>query len=250
VRSGIYAGSIVHARPRDPEHRFTYDHRVLLIDLDELTQLDDSSRLLSVEHANLMSFRRADYFGDSRRPLAECIRDEVEAQLAFRPDGPISQLAHTRTLGWLFNPIALYYCYERTGRTVVAVVAVVTNTPWKESHAYVMPGTGTHRVAKALHVSPFFAMQQDYEISVTEPGDGLSVRITTTQSGEAVFFVELRLRRAELTRRALRRLLVAHPLATIAVSVRIHLQAARLWWAGATFHRHPRSQRVAQEEST
>jgi DUF1365 family protein len=131
---------------------------------------------------------------------------------------------------------------------IVAVVAVVTNTPWKESHAYVMPGIGTHRFPKELHVSPFFGMEQSYEITVTEPCEELLVRITTEEAGESVFFAELRLHREDLTRRSLRQFLVRHPLATIAVSVRIHLQAARLWRAGATFHRHPAPMPVVQSE--
>jgi DUF1365 family protein len=104
VRSVIYSGRMVHARRGVPEHHFTYDHHTLLVDLDELAQLDDGHRLLSVERPNLMSFRRADYFGDPQRPLDECIRDIVESRLSARPDGPIRQLAHVRTLGWLFNP--------------------------------------------------------------------------------------------------------------------------------------------------
>lgn len=248
MRSGIYTGSIVHARRGAPQHSFAYKHHTLLIDLDELSQLDDEHRLLSVEHPNLMSFRRADYFGDPQRPLIECIRDVVEARLASRPDGPIVQLGHVRTFGWLFNPITLYYCYERTGHRVVAVVAVVTNTPWKESHAYVMAGSGTHRFAKALHVSPFFGMHQTYEMTVSEPGEEIVVRITTEENGAAVFFVELRLRRRELSRSAIRQFLISRPLATVAVSARIHLQAARLWMAGARFHRHPRSIALVRNE--
>ncbi|MEO8693735.1 MAG: DUF1365 domain-containing protein [Acidimicrobiales bacterium] len=241
MNSAIYSGSMAHARRGEPEHQFTYDHHTLLIDLDELTQLDDSRRWLSIDRPNLMCFKRADYFGDPQRPLAESIRDVVEARLFFRPEGSIRQLAHVRTLGWLFNPIALYYCYEQTGRTVVAVVAVVTNTPWNETHAYVMPGVGTHRFAKELHVSPFFGMQQTYEMTITEPGEELRVRITTEEAGETVFCAQLHLRRQELTPSSLRWFLVKHPLATVAVSLRIRLQAARLWKSGAIVHRHPQS---------
>ncbi|MEO5837521.1 MAG: DUF1365 domain-containing protein [Acidimicrobiales bacterium] len=249
MRSAIYSGCMVHVRRGEPEHRFTYDHHTLLIDLDELAQLDEGHRLLSIDRPNLMCFRRTDYFGDPRRPLADCIRDLVEVRLSLRPEGPIRQLAHLRTLGWLFNPIALYYCYERSGRTVVAVVAVVTNTPWKESHAYVMAGIGTHRFAKELHVSPFLGMQQTYEMTVTDPGEELIVRIASEEDGESVFFAQLHLRRQELTSHSLRWLVVKHPFATVAVSLRIHLQAARLWKAGAIFHRRPGSIPLVRSES-
>jgi DUF1365 family protein len=104
-----------------------------------------------------------------------------------------------------------------------------------------MPGVGTHRFAKALHVSPFFGMQQTYEMTVTEPGEELRVRITTEEASATVFFAQLHLRRQELTTSSLRWFLVKHPLATVAVSLRIRLQAARLWKSGAIVHRHPQT---------
>ena len=60
-----------------------------------------------------------------------------------RPDGPIAMLTQLRTWGWLFNPITIYYCFDRTGTTVARAVVEVTNTPWHERAAYVLPGRGS-----------------------------------------------------------------------------------------------------------
>ena len=54
-------------------------------------------------------------------------------------EGPIRLLTHLRYLGHCFNPVSFYYCYDAAGEQVTAVVAHVTNTPWGERHAYVMP---------------------------------------------------------------------------------------------------------------
>ena len=75
-------------------------------------------------------------------------------------------LTNLRCLGHLFNPVSFYYCFDRAGEELEAVVAEVTNTPWGERHAYVLGVRGTdggvrERVDKVFHVSPFMAMDHD-----------------------------------------------------------------------------------------
>jgi DUF1365 family protein len=36
------------------------------------------------------------------------------------------------------NPVTFYYCFDRDNTQVETIVAEITNTPWKERHAYVL----------------------------------------------------------------------------------------------------------------
>jgi hypothetical protein len=90
-----------------------------------------------------------------------------------------------------------------------------------------------------MHVSPFEPMDQRYEISVTQPGADLAVRITSFEDGTPVFSAQLALRRREITRRAMAGLLLRYPPMTIATLARIYVQALRLWAKGAPRFRHP-----------
>ena len=85
-------------------------------------------------------FRRADYLGDPRTPLREAV---ARARRASTPAScsraRSALLTHLRYFGHCFNPVSFYYCYDAAGEHVRAVVAHVTNTPWGERHAYVMP---------------------------------------------------------------------------------------------------------------
>ncbi len=117
-----------------------------------------------------MRFRRSDYLGRRRVPLADSVRALVAERLGAPPDGPIRLLTQLRTLGHCFNPVSFYYCYDESER-LRALVAEVTNTPWGERHAYVI-GAGAERIIqggmdKALHVSPFMEMDQRYEVRAT-----------------------------------------------------------------------------------
>ena len=63
-------------------------------------------------------------------------------------------------------------CTDAGGDRIEALVLEVTNTPWHERHAYVLDGgAGEHRFAKALHVSPFFGMDQRVPSAHRSPGE-------------------------------------------------------------------------------
>ena len=81
--------------------------------------------------------------------------------------------------------MSFYYCFAPDGETLEAVVAEVTNTPWGERHAYVLPASGD--MDKALHVSPFMPMDQRYTCRAPAPGETLSVHIESRQDGRLAF---------------------------------------------------------------
>ena len=126
----------------------------------------------------------------------------------------------------------------------------VTNTPWHERTAYVLDGTGTHRVAKGMHVSPFLPM-------------GLTHRFTLGIPGRPAHPGRRRLRRRRPRLRRLHgpdptagracaqgRLLWRFPLMTVRVSLGIYRQALALKRKGVPFHRHPDKVAVRTDGST
>jgi DUF1365 family protein len=240
MRSALYEGTLVHHRRTPVDHRFTYRIALPLIDLDELEPLFALHPLWSVGRHNVISFWRRDYLPGTSGALGDAVHDLVEERVGHRPSGPVAVLAHPRTWGWLFNPITLYYCFDVTAVRVEALVAEVTNTPWHERHVYVVGAPGRHRFPKELHVSPFFGMDMDYELTYGEPGDRLSLSMRAMRGNEAVFDAALALERREADRRALGRLLWSRPFTTMRVSGAIYREAAALWRAGAPFVPHPR----------
>jgi uncharacterized protein len=238
TESCIYEGTIRHRR-REP--RRSFDHRIALfyLDLDELPRLL-GGRLLA-RHPGALRFRRRDYLGDRAVPLEHSVRDVVEMSTGARPDGRIRVLTQLRSFGHCFNPVSFYYCFDAVGRAQ-AVVAEVTNTPWGERHAYVLPGDGGEvDFDKALHVSPFMGMRQRYHARAGTPGERLVVHIESRGPGASrTFDATLALRRRELTRRSAARLTARYPLASVRVLALIYSQALQLTLAGAPVFRHPR----------
>lgn len=157
----------------------------------------------------------------------EDVRALVGRETGTAPAGPVWRLEAKRSLRIGFNPARFYYAWDAD--RLVAVVAEVTNTPWGEKHSYVLDPDGG-RVDKALHVSPFMPMDQEYSWRVTEPAEQLVVHLENHQDGARVFDATMRLTR---TSRVPRRF---QPPRIIA---RIYLQALRLKLKGARYHPHP-----------
>ena len=197
-----YEGTVRHRRHGAVEHQFTYD---VVMSYDQLP---------------------------ADGVLAEAaIRDLVEQREGTRPDGPVFVLHARRSLGVGFNPVRFYYAWHRDA--LHAVVAEVTNTPWGESHCYVLdPGGG--RAAKAMHVSPFQPMGQEYAWKLTEPGERLTVHLENHAGGERAFDATLTLRRAAGAPRRGQ---------SLRFLAGIYAQALRLKLKGATYHPHPRTAR-------
>lgn len=247
LRSAVYAGTVIHRRHAPVAHAFGYRMAQLLLDLDELDRVFAGRWLWSRDRRNLVEYRRSDYLGPPEVPLAQAVRDRVQRETGYRPAGPIRLLAHPRYFGYVFNPVSFYYCHAADGDALECVVAEITNTPWGERHAYVLPvreatprGRALHwRFAKRFHVSPFMAMERDYHWSFTTPGDELHVHMDVLSHDRREFDATLALQRRPLDAASLAGVLCRYPAMTARVIAAIHWQALRLWLKRTPLHPHP-----------
>lgn len=245
--SAVYEGTVRHRRFEPVAHEFSYRLFLMYLDLDELPEVLDPFPLFSARRPAPARFRREDFMGDPERPLAECARDAVEAKTGTRPPGPVRLLTGLRYLGHSFNPVSFYYCFDRAGERVEAVVADVQNIPWGERHPYVLArgeNEGpvlTDELDKTLHVSPLMGMDQTYAFRAGEPGPRLAVHIESRPEtgGGKSFDATLALRRRDLSRPLLARILLRYPALSLQVVAKIYAQSLRLKLKGARYFPHP-----------
>ena len=247
MQSSIFSGQVSHARKTPLKHAFRYGVYMAFLDLDELDQVFKGRWFWSTRRMALVRFRRKDYLGDPGVPLDRAVRELVEERTGSRPQGPIRLLTNLTWFGYCFNPISVYYCYEKDGRTLDTIVAEVNNTPWGERCCYVLTRemnigddvTRRFQTDKTMHVSPFMSMDVSYDWLVTAPTDDLVLRISTRADSARFFNATLVLKRQEITGSNLAMTLIRYPLMTFKVITGIYWQAFRLWLRGCPVHTHP-----------
>lgn len=245
MNSALYRGIVTHRRRVPRAHSFGYRLFMVYLDLAELDQAFAGRWLWSTRRPAIARFRRDDHFGNPADDLGETVRDTVHQHLGRRPEGPIRLLTHLRYFGFCFNPISIFYCFDRDDRQVEALIAEVTNTPWRERKVYVLANPtpegapATLRFDKTLHVSPFMPMDLVYQWRSDLPGERLAVHMDVLRNEEKLFDATLALQREPITGRNLAHALLRHPLMTQTVIAGIHWEALRLWRKGVPLYDHP-----------
>lgn len=238
----IYEGTVRHRRFAPKFREFAPKLFLAYLDVGALPGSLDRLPLWSARRRSPVHFRPRDFLDGSDRPLGPALRDLVQASLGRRPAGPVYLLAQLRTFGWLFNPLAVYYCWTPDGRDLDAIVLEVTNTPWGERHWYVLDAhrnVTTTTTAKAMHVSPFLPLDLDYRVTWTVPDAELHLCIEVEREGTPVLDAELALRRTRVNRRRAVTILARYPMLPLRVSAAIYARAVRLFARGLPVYQHP-----------
>ncbi|GGB44649.1 DUF1365 domain-containing protein [Roseibium aquae] len=239
--AALYSGQVMHHRMKPKVHRFTYDVFTLLIDLDRLGEAGRASRLFSVGRWNMVAFNARDHGPRDGTDLRQHVESLLDAHGLPSP-ARILLLAYPRILGYVFNPLSVYYAYDRSG-TLIAIVYEVRNT-FGDLHTYVAPvepgqmtDAGLRQdQAKEFYVSPFIDMDQHYHFRLLPPGRSVRVRILETDKDgpllSATFSGEYR----PFTTRNLLHLCLRIPLLTVKVMAAIHWEAFKLWRKRLKYH--------------
>lgn len=212
----LYDAEVRHRRREAVDYGFAHRTYLWLVDLDDLPRFGGP----------LARFEARDHLGDPDRT----IRENVDAYLAEQGvdlrGGRILMLANARVLGHVFNPLSVFWCHRDTGE-LECVIAEVHNT-YGERHCYLLPAERAE-TAKAFYVSPFFAVDGDYRLSLPAPGERLALAITLRRNETTALTATVTGTRRAATPRALAALALRRPLVTLRTSALIRVHGIRLW---------------------
>ncbi|WP_183502579.1 MULTISPECIES: DUF1365 domain-containing protein [unclassified Mycolicibacterium] len=218
----LYRTRVWHHRAAPVEYSFRHRGYCWYVDVDDLPRLPRWLR----------PFARIDPRDHLDGQPGDSLRDRVDAVLASRglsaSAGSVTALLQARVLGYVFNPLSLYWCHDADG-TVQHVIAEVHNT-YGGRHAYVASGDGQlATVSKAFYVSPFNDVSGRYLINAPRPDKTLEVTITLLRDDQPPFVAALRGDQLPVSTAQLLRLQLIAPIAPLRGALAIRRHGIALW---------------------
>lgn len=240
AQAEICTGRVYHQRLKPFSHAFSYAVFFLRVPLSQLDTV--RNRWCGLNRFNLMSFMLRDYGPRDGSNLETWARTLLQEHGVTGADGEIVLQTFPRLLGYVFNPISVWYCFDRAGALRAAICEV--NNTFGERHNYLVAHTdqraierGNELVAKKVfHVSPFCEVNGQYRFRFEQTGarafaqvDYFDAEKSPLENAGKLLVTTITGTPAPLNSSSAFSAFIRHPLMTIGVVARIHWQAFALW---------------------
>lgn len=243
----LYLGRVMHLRMLPLHHQFRYRVFSLLMNIDRLDEACKRLRFLSHNRFNLLSFFDADHGARDGSSLREWV-DQLHAEKGLPSPSRIELLSFPRLLGFAFNPLSVYFCFDAQ-EELGSILYEVKNT-YGDQVAYLLSCSGNvvrHSQDKQMYVSPFIEMDQTYRFTLRCPDEKLSLRIKQGDGAQDVLIATHNGDARPLDDRNILLAVLKHPMMTLKVVAGIHWEALRLFLKGVKFNRYSKSQIFAKK---
>lgn len=233
MNSALYECTVMHHRLEPLKNRFVYRIFMFALDLDELDTLQGRLRLFSRNRFNIFSFRDADHLQLGKATIKENLQEFVQKNGIQTELGKVLLITHVRMFGYVFNPVSFYYCYDMNGEPLCAVPEV--GNTFGEQKPYLLKSEDRtehgfrKRMTKFFYVSPFIALDAEFDFRLNLPGETLQVNIDDWKEGRRFFVTAVTGQRRPLTDARLLWYVLRFPFITLQVIGLIHWQAMKLY---------------------
>jgi DUF1365 family protein len=247
LNSCLYECEVLHHRLSPREHQFNYKVFMFYLDLDEIPSLHDNHMLFSYNRFNWFSFYDRDHLqwpmsdGVNKRTTKQNILDYLLGQGVTEKIERVMLLTNVATLGYSFNPISFYLCFNEKNMPICSV-AEVCNTH-HEMKLYLLnkdsliDQTFRKQVSKFFYVSPFTDLSSTFDFIFSVPSDKMNMRVDDYQNGERFLLSSLSGSKKELTDANLLWYGIRFPLITVKIIILIYWQAFILMIKGVPHHK-------------
>lgn len=243
----------MHNRLEPKKHKFHYHVFMFYIDLDELELLKKKLLFFSHNRFNYFSYKDKEHLQLDKGinvSTKQHIQTYLKQNNVTEPIGRIMLLTNLNVLGYNFNPVSFYFCFDLNNQPICCV-AEVSNT-FREMKPYFLDkaqlqGNAFHmKATKYFYVSPFIDHDADFDFNLEIPGDKLNIRIDDFKNDKRFFISTLTGIKKPLSNSNLFWYAIRFPLITLRIITLIHWNALILWFKKIHFHKkakHPHLQK-------
>jgi len=236
--SYIYTGTVIHKRFKPKIQVFNYNIFSLLIDLSEIDLLNKTLKIFSYNKFNIISFFDKDHGSRNGSSLRNWVINNLNKNNIESKDVQIKLLCYPRIFGYVFNPLSVFYVYDKNS-DLTSILYEVKNT-FGEQHTYIFKikkeqNLIQHMCKKKFHVSPFIEMNCIYFFRLLKPDNKISVIIDVQDPEGKILYASQDGIKSELNNYNLMKSYIKHPLMTFKIIIAIHFEAFRLWTKGIKF---------------
>ncbi len=257
MKSGFASGHVIHSRKKPKVHRFKYQMCWCLFDLDNLDEWFNQ-KLWGHNRWSMFGLYDKDYVNAEKLPIKQKIQQYIYQQAGISFNGSIQLFTHPRFLGYGFNSVNFYFCYEDDGtdETLVYIITEINNTPWGEKHLYFhdcseaicVDQSLSFEFDKKFHISPFMDMQMNYQWNFKITDEQIAVKMWVKKQTETLLTVILDTKITPLVENGSKRFLLKRPFQPWKMSIGIYWQAFKLWCKKVPFYDHPKT-KVGNEKT-
>ncbi|WP_082461416.1 DUF1365 domain-containing protein [Pedobacter sp. PACM 27299] len=270
MNSSLYSCRVMHHRLAPKTHSFGYRVYLFYLDIEELPMLAKKLSWLSVNRFNLFNFRDKDHLHlpkeiadwhqdsgqqsstDQNKNLRDKLRKYLYKNGLELGAGRVMLLTNLAVLGYNFNPVSFYFCFDEQGAPLCAV-AEISNT-FREMKLFLIKKEEMkeerfrQRIEKYFYVSPFIDLDTLFDFDLAIPNEKLTIRIDDyDQQGNRFFLSTLMGDRKPLTNTNLLRYFFSIPMIPLQVMSLIHWQAFLLWRKKFSFHKKKANQHLQKD---
>ena len=247
MNSSLYRCEVLHHRLLPKEHRFRYTIFMFYLDLDELGILARKLVLFSRNRFNWFNFRDQDHLhfpmgaGKNNKRIKQNVLDYLGSFGIDLNGGKIMLLTNVTTLGYSFNPISFYLCFDNQNNPRCSV-AEVCNTHG-EMKLFLLDdkcfseNTFRRMVPKLFYVSPFANLASSFDFIFRIPDESLLMRVDDYEDNKRFLLSALAGKKKKLNDINLLWYGVRFPLITLKIVSLIYWQALILYLKRIPFNR-------------
>ena len=158
VESNIY-----HKRYVKPYNSFNYNSISILVNLNKINTNQKINPFFSINKFNIFSWNEKDH-GDGKIPLIDWARKQIN-DYGGDASGDILLHCFPKILGHVFNPLSVYFCFDKTKKLSALIYEVRNVVGGIHSYVAIIDNIGeTHSTKKLFEVSPFLSSEGNYEL--------------------------------------------------------------------------------------